>query len=120
MGEWKRAATGYLQAGSPQDALRCYRSIPDFDKSLALLDSVGRHPARESLPWLRRLRDLAARRPAEFNKVILASEKKLLEEVLESSLGVTRRKPAAKRAKPAAKSPAKTPAKKPPKPPPPF
>ncbi|SPE35786.1 conserved hypothetical protein [Candidatus Sulfopaludibacter sp. SbA6] len=117
VGDWEKAAAGYLQAGSPQDALRCYRSIPDFDKSLELLDSVGHHPARESLLWLRQVRDLASRRPPEFPKVILPAEKKLLEEVLEASLGVARKKPAAKRAKSAAKAPAKTPAKKAPKPP---
>jgi len=114
IGDLEKAAAGYLQAGSPQDALRCYRSIPDFDKTLELLDSVGHHPARESLLWLRQVRDLANRRPAEFPKVILPAEKKLLEDVLEASLGVARRKPAAKRTKSAAK---KTPAKKAPKPP---
>jgi hypothetical protein len=122
VGELEKAAGGYLQAGSPTDALRCYRTIPDFDKTLDLLDSVGTHPARESLMWLRQMRDLAGRRPAEFPKVILPAEKILLEQVLEASLGTSRKKPAAKRAKTAAKTAAKTtkiaktPAKKAPKP----
>ena len=121
MGDWQKAAAGYLQAGRTQDALRCYRSIPDFDKTLELLESAGGHPARESLLWLRQMRDLAGRRPAEFPKVILPPEKKLLEELLESSLGVARKKPAAKRTKSAAKAPSpKTPVKRAPKTPSPF
>ncbi len=96
--EFEAAAAEYLRAGSPQDALRCYRSIPDFDKTLELLDTVGRHPARESLLWMRRMRDLAGERPADFQKTILPAEKKLLEEVLESALGVARKKAPARRA----------------------
>ena len=106
LGHWEAAAEEYLKAGSVAEALRCYRSIPDFDKSLALLDRVGQHPARESLAWLRRMRDLAAERPAEFNKVMLPAEKKLLEEMLEKGLGVSRRKPAAKKPAGAKKAPA--------------
>jgi hypothetical protein len=44
------------------------------------------------------MRDLASERPAEFPKVILPAEKKLLEEILETSLGDSRKKPAAKKA----------------------
>jgi hypothetical protein len=106
LGEFEAAAAGYLEAGRPQDALRCYRSIPDFDKALGLLDAVGNHPARESLLWVRRMRDLAAQRPPDFAKALLPPEKKLLEEVLESALGVTRKKAAAKRAPAAKKKPA--------------
>ncbi|MBZ5619424.1 MAG: hypothetical protein LAQ69_11980 [Acidobacteriia bacterium] len=97
LGELELAAAEYLKAGSPQDALRCYRLIPDFDKSLELLDAVGKHPARESLLWLRQMRDLASERPAGFQKTILPAEKKLLEEVLQTALGVSRKKPAARR-----------------------
>ena len=103
LGELDLAAAEYLKAGSSQDALRCYRLIPDFDKSLELLDAAGKHPARDSLLWLRRMRDLAAERPAEFQKVILPAEKQLLEEVLQTALGVSRKKPAAKRTKAAVK-----------------
>ena len=120
LGELEAAAADYLEAGSPKDALRCYRSVPDFDKSLQLLGALENHPARESLEWLRRMRDLAAQRPAEFNKVMLPAEKKLLENVLETSLGVARKKPGARKpaapkdkaAKPAAPKP-KAPPKKP-------
>jgi hypothetical protein len=94
----EEAAAEYLRAGSLPDALRCYRSIPDFDKALELVDRIGEHPAKESLLWVRRMRDLAARRPQEFSKVILPAEKKLLEQILETSLGATRKKPAAKKA----------------------
>jgi len=95
IGQLESAAAGYLAAGSPQDALRCYRSIPDFDKSLELLEAAGDHPARASLLWLRRMRDLAAQRPAEFPKVTLPAERKVLQQVLEAALGVSRKKPAA-------------------------
>ncbi len=98
LGELEQAAAEYLRAGSPPDALRCYRGIPDFDKTLELVDQIGQHPARESLLWLRRMRDLAAQRPEEFPKVILPAEKKLLEHILETSLGASRRKPGAKKA----------------------
>jgi len=98
LGELEAAAADYLEAGSPKDALRCYRSVPDFDKSLELLQAVDNHPARESLVWLRRIRDLAAEQPADFNKVMLPAEKKLLEQVLETALGVPRKKPAARKA----------------------
>src|SRR5262249_22191601 len=98
LGELELAAGEYLRAGSLPDALRCYRNIPDFDRTLGLLERVANHPARESLLWLRRMRALAAERPAEFTKVILPAEKKLLEEVLETSLGASRKKPTARKA----------------------
>jgi hypothetical protein len=47
---------------------------------------------------------LAAKRPDNFNRTVKAEEKKLLEGVLESALGVQRKKPATKKA--AAKKPA--------------
>jgi hypothetical protein len=102
LGAMEEAASEYLRAGRPQDALRCYRSIPDFDKTLKLLDGIPDHPARASLVWLRRMLDLAAERPAEFTKVILPAEKKLLEHVLEASLGASRKKTTAKKSGPAA------------------
>ena len=102
LGELEAAAAQYLQAGRVQDALRCFRSIPDFDRSLALLQQLPEHPARASLLWLREMRDLAAQRPAEFGKVVLPAEKKLLEVLLETSLGVARKRAAPK---PGAKTP---------------
>jgi len=98
LGELEEAAAEYLRAGSPQDALRCYRAIPDFDKALELVEGMGEHPARESLLWIRRMRALAGQRPPDFKKVILPPERKLLEEILETSLGASRKKPAARKA----------------------
>ena len=55
---------------------------------------AGDHPAAESLEWIARLRALVAERPEKFPKVVTMAEKKLLEDLLERSLGVARRKPA--------------------------
>jgi hypothetical protein len=107
LGELEAAAAEYLSAGRPADALRCYRGIPDFEKTLDLIGQIGDHPAKASLEWLKSMRELAAARPAEFSRNVLPAEKKLLEQVLESALGVSRKKTVAK--KPAAK---KAPAKK--------
>jgi len=97
LGDLPKAAESYLAADNPKEALRCYRSIPDFEKTLELLEKVENHPAQESLHWLREMRYLASRRPAEFQKVILPEEKRLLEQVLETALGATRKKPGAKK-----------------------
>ncbi|HMD70068.1 MAG TPA: hypothetical protein VKF41_01925 [Bryobacteraceae bacterium] len=104
LGELRQAAAEYLRAGSPAEALRCYRGIPDFDKALELVERIGDHPARDSLLWVRRMRDLAAERPPDFTRAILPAEKKLLEQILETSLGASRKKPATRKA--AAKKPA--------------
>jgi hypothetical protein len=98
-GRGEEAAEAFLAAGSPKDALRCYRSIPDFDKALHLARKMGdSNPAAATLEWLDRMRQLAEERPSDFSKVILPSEKKYLEGILETALGATRRKPAAKKA----------------------
>jgi hypothetical protein len=101
--DWEAAAAEYLRAGRPDDALRCVRSIPDFDRALELLKDLPDHPARNSLLWLKQMRDLAEQRPAEFGKTVLPAEKKLLESLLETSLGASRKRPAAR--KTAAKKP---------------
>ncbi len=97
-GQLTEAAELYLAAKSPEDALRCYRTIPDFEKALEVAKTLGDSPAGDSLVWLDRMRKLAESRPANFNKVVLPAEKKLLEGILESALGATRRKPATKKA----------------------
>lgn len=117
MHKLEQAATEYLRAGCLQDALRCYRGIPDFDKTLELLDRIGKHPDRESLLWIRRMRDLAAQRPPDFSKAIVPAEKKLLEQILETSLGASRKRAATKKA--ATKKPAAPRKKAAPKPKPP-
>jgi hypothetical protein len=117
LGELEAAAAEYLRAGHTADALRCYRGIPDFDKALELLGRIGDHPSKGSLEWLRKVRDLAAARPPEFSRNVLPAEKKLLEGILETALGVSRKKPGTK--KPAVKKAAakKAPVKRPRKPP---
>lgn len=98
LGDHRAAAESYLKAGSVKDALRNYRAIPDFEQTLALLRQMPDHPAAESLIWVEKMRELAAQRPESFNRVITPAEKKVLQELLEASLGVTRkRKTAAKR-----------------------
>lgn len=96
--DFKSAGDCHRRAGDLKEALRCYRTVPDFDASLELIRELKDHPAAESLEWLARMRDLAAQRPEKFNRVIQPSEKKLLEELLERSLGATRKKAAAKKA----------------------
>jgi hypothetical protein len=110
LGDFRAAAESYLAAGSPKDALNCYRSIPDLEAALKLLSEIGEHPAAESLRWISRVQRLMEERPDKFNKTVNAAEKKLLEEILERGLGVARRKPAPRKKpaaprKPRAKSP---------------
>jgi hypothetical protein len=97
-GSLAQAAEIYLASHLPQDALRCYRNIPDFEKALEVARTIGETPAGESLLWLDQMRKLAQNRPANFNKMVLPAEKKLLEDLLENALGTTRRKPATKKA----------------------
>jgi len=112
-GEFAKAAQAYRELGDLEKALRCYRAIPDFANALELVRQLDTHSARESLEWLAELDKLVARRPEKFNRVMLASEKKLLEDMLERALGVQRRKPVPRKAasgktqtrKPAVKKP---------------
>jgi hypothetical protein len=92
-GRFADAGEMFVAAGALEKALHCYRSIPDFEKSLGIAEKLGNVPAAESLLWLDRMRKLAEERPSGFNKQILPSEKKMLEDVLETALGATRRKP---------------------------
>jgi tetratricopeptide (TPR) repeat protein len=97
LGDFRAAAEAYLAAGETKEALQCFRKVPDFERTLALLDEIGEHPAADSLRWVREMQKLASRRPPEFTKVMTPSEKKLLESILEQSLGITRKKPAARK-----------------------
>jgi tetratricopeptide (TPR) repeat protein len=101
MGDFRAAAECHLAAGSVKEALNCYRSIPDFEAALKLVREIGDHPAAESLEWLSKMQQLVAERPEKFTKIVTPAEKKLLQDVLERGLGVSRRKPA--QPKPAAK-----------------
>jgi hypothetical protein len=101
LGDFRAAAECHLKAGNQKEALNCYRSIPDLEAALKLVREIGAHPAAQSLEWIRQLQELAEQRPENFGKVVTPAEKKLLEQVLERSLGVRRRKPGPP--KPAAK-----------------
>jgi hypothetical protein len=98
LGDFSHAAECHQLAGNLKEALQCYRSIPDFAAALKLVNEIGDHPAADSLRWLSEIQQLVSRRPDKFTKVVTAAEKKLLEEILERSLGVARRKPAPKKA----------------------
>lgn len=115
-GNFGRAAAEYIKMGDKEKALRCFRSVPDFAASLALVRELEAHPARESLEWLAELEVLLNRRPETFNRAMTAPEKKLLEGMLEKALGVQRKKPAAKTAGPKKASGKKAAAKPPAKP----
>jgi tetratricopeptide (TPR) repeat protein len=93
LGDFRSAAECHMAAGNLKEALICYRSIPDLEAALKLLGEIGEHPAAESLQWISRLQQLVAERPEKFTKAVTSAEKKLLEEVLERALGVSRRKP---------------------------
>ncbi|HET8550439.1 MAG TPA: hypothetical protein VFL57_20655 [Bryobacteraceae bacterium] len=98
LGRFAEAAEAFRRAGDLKEALRCYRSIPDFDTALTLIRDIREHPAAESYEWLARLRSVISDKPEKFNRVMQASEKKVLEEMLEQALGVARKKPAPKKA----------------------
>jgi len=98
MGDFRSAAASHLAAGNMKEALSCYRSIPDLEAAVKLVREIGEHPAAASLEWMSRLQQFVAERPEKFTKVVTAAEKKFLEEVLERALGVSRRKPAARKA----------------------
>ncbi len=101
--DYAQAAALYREAGSLKEALQCYRSIPDASAALALIDEMGEHPAGEALRWIARLEKLVEERPDNFNRTVLPVEKKQLEQLLERSLGVARKKPAKKTALPTKK-----------------
>jgi hypothetical protein len=97
--DFRQAAECYRVAGDLKSALNCYRSIPDLEAALQLLPELGTgHPAADSLQWMARMQKLVAERPEKFTKTVTPAEKKLLEEMLERSLGVARRKPVPRKA----------------------
>ena len=98
LSDFRQAAECHMAAGNQKEALACYRSVPDLEKAMMLIGEMGDQPAGESLRWISELRALAMKRPDKFSKVILPAEKKLLEEILERSLGVNRVKPSARKA----------------------
>jgi hypothetical protein len=116
LGDFPHAAQCHTEAGNLKEALNCYRLVPDLDAALQLIKAGGDHPAAESLEWIGRLRQLVAERPEKFTKVVTQAEKKMLEEMLERALGVTRKKPAAKTVRKAPAKKSATPRKRTPPP----
>ena len=94
LADFRSAAECHQLAGNLKDALACFRAIPDFDAALKLVSEIGDHPAADSLRWIAELQQVVSRRPDKFTKLVTPAEKKLLEDILERSLGVARKKPA--------------------------
>jgi hypothetical protein len=97
VGDLRGAAQCHVVDGNLKEALLCYRTIPDLDEALKLLDKMGEHPAAESLQWMAKVQRLVAVRPQNFTKTVTAAEKKLLQELLEKALGVSRPRAAPRR-----------------------
>ena len=119
VGRFAEAAALYRSIGNLKEALACYRAIPDFDAAVSLIREIPDHAAGPAYHWLIELKAVLDRRPQNFARVMTAPEKAVLEQMLEQGLGVTRRKPAAKKAAPrkaAAKKTAPKPAAKKPAP----
>jgi tetratricopeptide (TPR) repeat protein len=98
LGDFRNAAECHASEGNLKEALACYRAAPDLDAALRLVGEIDDHPAAASLVWISKLRQLVNERPEKFTKLVTAAEKKLLEDLLEQALGVTRRKPAPRKA----------------------
>jgi hypothetical protein len=112
LGDFRKAAECHQLAGNLKEALHCYRSIPDFEAALKLVAEIADHPAADSLRWLSELQQLVSRRPDKFTKVVNPAEKKLLQEILERSLGVARAKPTPKKVAPKKTVQKRTPARR--------
>lgn len=103
MGEHRAAGDLYRSIGQLKEALACYRAAPDFEAAAELIRGLPQHPAASSYEWLIALRDVLAKRPENFAKVMTTPEKKVLEQLLEQGLGV-QRKPRTQRKSAARKS----------------
>jgi len=98
MGAMEAAAEAHRSGGNPEAAIDCYRRVPDLKKALAAMKESGKaNAAAPALEWMAAMQDLASKRPDNFNRVVKAEEKKLLEGILEASLGVQRKTVAAKK-----------------------
>ncbi|MFN7646605.1 MAG: hypothetical protein ACK5UT_03660 [Acidobacteriota bacterium] len=107
------AAAAHQAAGDVQAAVDCYRRVPDIGNALAAMKQMSKpHTAAPTLEWVAAMQALAAARPENFNRVIKPEEKELLQNVLESALGVQRKKAAAKKAAAKKAAPKKAAAKK--------
>jgi hypothetical protein len=113
LGDLRGAAQCHWADGNLKEALICFRAVPDLDEALKLVGEMGEHPAAESLQWIAKLQRLVAERPEKFTQMVTPAEKKLLQELLEKALGVSRpkaapRKPAKKSAAPRRRVPKQT------------
>jgi hypothetical protein len=97
LGNFRAAAESYTAAGNLKDALLCLRSVPDVAGALAAARALGDHPATPALEWISRLQALVEERPEKFTRTVTEAEKKLLQDLLERALGVTRKKPATRK-----------------------
>jgi hypothetical protein len=98
VGEYAKAGEAYRSTGKLKEALACYRAAPDFEAAVRLIREIPDHPAGQSYEWLMRLQTLVGERPENFSRVMTTPEKKILEQMLEQALGVSRKKPATKKA----------------------
>jgi hypothetical protein len=98
IGEYAKAGEAYRSIGKLKEALACYRAAPDFEAAVGLIREIPEHPAGQSYEWLLRLKTLLDERPENFGRVMTTPEKKILEQMLEQALGVSRKKTAAKKA----------------------
>ena len=92
IGDLRGAAQCHVADGKLKEALLCYRTIPDLDEALKLVEKLGEVPAAASLQWIAKLQRLVAERPQNFSRLVTAAEKKLLQELLEKALGISRPK----------------------------
>jgi hypothetical protein len=92
LGDLRGAAECYRMSGQLKEALNCYRSVPDLESALCVVRELIEHPAAPSLEWMAQLQELVSKRPEKFTKIVTPAEKKILEDLLERALGVTRRK----------------------------
>ena len=85
--------TAPIEACAPRPVLQSLRR-----KGYIREQQIGEQPAAPCLEWIHKLQTLIAEQPGKFAKVVTPTEKKLLEDLLERSLGVKRRKPPPRKA----------------------
>lgn len=103
-GRFEEAAAIYREAGDLAAAVDCLRQVPNVEAAYEIMRQMEpRHIAQDSYDWMMQVREVFAKRPANFNKVMTVPEKKALQLLLEQGLGVQRKVPAARKTGAAAK-----------------
>lgn len=92
MKNYAAAAEIFRRIGSSKDALRNYRSAPDFEKALELVEQASDRSAEETLRWIMEVRQVLDKRPAGFSKTATAAEKKFVADLLETNMQAPRTK----------------------------